>query len=164
MARFSDEVKQQVKDTADIVEIVSAYTDLRQRGKDYWGLCPFHDERTPSFKVNPLDKLYYCFSCEASGDVFRFVEEKEGLSFPEAVETLADRYGVELEVEDPRAEAARRKRARLYELLARTAEFYVRYLWDSPKAGKARDYLAGRGLGEQVLRAPRSAPTFATAE
>lgn len=154
MARFSDEVKQQVRDAADIVEIVSAYSDLRQRGKDYWGLCPFHDERSPSFKVNPLDKLYYCFGCEASGDVFRFVEEKEGLSFPEAVESLAERYGVELEreSEDPKAEAARRKRARLYELLERTAEFYTRYLWESPKAGKARDYLARRGLQEQVLR------------
>ena len=76
----------------------------------------------PRFKVNPLDKLYYCFGCEASGDVFGFVQEKEGLGFPEAVELLAERYGVELErdAEDPRAEAARRKRARILELLERT--------------------------------------------
>src|SRR5919106_3022264 len=154
MARFTTESRDRVKDAADIVEIVSAYTDLQQRGQDYWGNCPFHDERTPSFKVNPRDKLYYCFGCEASGDVFRFVEEKEGLDFPDAVESLAERYGVELEreSEDPRAEAARRKRARLYELLQRTAEFYERYLWESPKAAKAREYLAGRGLKEEVLR------------
>ena len=125
-----------------------------ERGKDFWGLCPFHDERTPSFKVNPQDKLYYCFGCQASGDVFSFVEEKEGLLFPEAVESLAERYGVEIEreSEDPRAEEARRRKARLWELLERTAEFYARYLWEAPKAAKARDYLEGRGLGEEVLR------------
>jgi DNA primase len=156
MARFTDESKQRVREAADIVEIVSAYTDLRQRGKDWWGLCPFHDENSASFKVNPLDKLYYCFGCEASGDVFSFVEEKEGLSFPEAVESVAERYGVELEreAEDPRAEAARRKRARLYEVLERTSQFYVKYLWEGEKreAVHAREYLAERGLEEVALR------------
>jgi DNA primase len=154
MARFTTDSRDRVKDAADIVEIVSTYTDLQQRGQDYWGNCPFHDERTPSFKVNPRDKLYYCFGCEASGDVFRFVEEKEGLSFPEAVESLAERYGVELEreSEDPQAEEKRRRRARLWELLERTTKFYERYLWESPKAERARKYLAERGLREEVLR------------
>src|SRR5215204_674513 len=154
MAKFTTESKERVKEAADIVEIVSAYTDLQQRGQDYWGNCPFHDERTPSFKVNPRDKLYYCFGCEASGDVFRFVEEKEGLTFPEAVESLGERYGVELEreSEDPRAEEKRRRRARLWELLERTAKFYERYLWESPKAERARGYLKDRGLSEDVLR------------
>ncbi len=154
MAKFTNESKERVKDAADILEIVSAYTDLQQRGQDYWGNCPFHDERTPSFKVNPRDKLYYCFGCEASGDVFRFVEEKEGLTFPEAVESLAERYGVEVEREneDPQAEERRRRKARLWELLERTAKFYERYLWESPKAAKARAYLEKRGLGEDVLR------------
>jgi DNA primase len=154
MARFSRDSVERVKEAADIVEIVSAHTDLRRAGQRYTGLCPFHDERTPSFSVDPVQKIYYCFGCEAGGDVFRFVEEKEGLDFPDAVESLAERYGVELEREreDPRAEAARRKRARLYELLQRTAEFYSRFLWESPKAAKAREYLAERGLGEEVLR------------
>jgi DNA primase len=156
MARFSKDSVDRVKDAADMVEVVSAHTDLRQRGKDWWGLCPFHDESTPSFKVNPLDKLYYCFGCEASGDVFSFIEEKEGLSFPEAVESVAERYGVELEreAEDPRAEAARRRKARLYELLDRTSQFYVKYLWEGEKreAVKAREYLAERGLEEAALR------------
>ena len=154
MAKFTAESKERVKDAADIVEIVSAYTDLAQRGQDYWGNCPFHDERTPSFKVNPRDKLYYCFGCEASGDVFRFVEEKEGLTFPETVESLAERYGVEVEREneDPQAEERRRRKARLWELLERTAKFYERYLWESQKAAKARAYLEERGLGEDVLR------------
>ena len=154
MARFTRESVDRVKEATDIVEIVSAHTDLQQRGQDYWGNCPFHDERTPSFKVNPRDKLYYCFGCEASGDVFRFVEEKEGLDFAAAVESLGERYGVELqrENEDPQAEERRRRKAKLWELLERTAKFYERYLWESQKAAKARAYLEGRGLGEDVLR------------
>jgi DNA primase len=155
VSRFSDQTIERVRDAVDFVEVVSAHTDLRRAGERFSGLCPFHEERTPSFSVDPRDKLYYCFGCEASGDLFTFVEEKEGLAFPEAVEALAERYGVEVEreAEDPRLEQARRRRARLVELLERTATFYVSYLWDSPKAAKARDYLAGRGLGEEVLRA-----------
>src|SRR5262245_13443413 len=154
MARFTRESVDRVKEAVDIVEIVSAHTDLQQRGQDFWGNCPFHDERTPSFKVNPRDKLYYCFGCEASGDVFRFVEEKEGLDFASAVESLSERTGVELEREneDPRAEERRRRKARLWQLLERTAKFYERYLWESPKAERARRYRADRGLGEDVLR------------
>jgi DNA primase len=154
MSRFTRESVDRVKEAVDIVEIVSPYTDLQQRGQDYWGNCPFHDERTPSFKVNPRDKLYYCFGCEASGDVFRFVEEQEGLDFASAVESLGERTGVELkrEDEDPRAEERRRRKAKLWQLLERTAKFYERYLWESPKAEKARAYLTERGLGEEVLR------------
>jgi DNA primase len=154
LSRFTRDSVDRVKEAADIVEIVSSHTDLQQRGQDYWGVCPFHEERTPSFKVNPRDKLYYCFGCEASGDVFRFVEEKEGLAFASAVELLAERYGVELkrEQEDPRAEERRRRKARLWELLELTAKYYERYLWDAQKARRARGYLEGRGLGEDVLR------------
>lgn len=155
MARFSPETVDRVKAAVDMVEIVSAHTDLRRAGERFVGLCPFHEERTPSFSVDPREKLYYCFGCEVGGDVFRFVEEKEGLSFPEAVERLGERYGVEVEreSEDPRAEEARRRRERLWELLERTAAFYVSFLWESPKAEKAREYLAERGLGEEALRA-----------
>jgi DNA primase len=155
MARVTDHSVDRVRQAADIVEIVSAYTDLRRQGTRFVGLCPFHEERTPSFSVDSAKKVYYCFGCEAGGDVFGFLEAKEGLEFREALEMLADRYGVELEreAEDPRAEAVRKRRARLRELLGRTAEFYVSYLWESKEAGRARDYLAQRGLGEEVLRA-----------
>ncbi len=154
MARFSPDTIDRVRSAADIVEVVSAHTDLRRQGERFVGLCPFHEERTPSFSVDAREKLYYCFGCEAGGDVFRFVQEKEGLGFPEAVETLAERYGVEVERErdDPRAEEARRRRVRLSEVLERTAAFYASFLWEAPKAEKAREYLAGRGLGEEVLR------------
>jgi DNA primase len=155
MARFSTDTIERVKESADIVEIISAHTDLRRSGVRFTGLCPFHEERTPSFSVDPREKLYHCFGCGVGGDVIKFVEEKEGLGFAEAVEALGERYGVEVEreSEDPRAEEARRRRARLWELLERTAAFYVSFLWESPKAAKARDYLAGRGLREEVLRA-----------
>jgi DNA primase len=153
--RYTGDSVDRVKEAADIVEIVSAHTELRRAGDRWTGLCPFHDERTPSFSVDSREKLYYCFGCEAGGDVFRFVQEKEGLSFPEAVESLADRYGVQLErdQEDPQAEAARKRRARLAEVLERTAGFYSSYLWESAEAAKAREYLAGRGLEEETLRA-----------
>jgi DNA primase len=154
MALISAESLERVKHTADIVEVISAHTDLRRQGARWTGLCPFHDERTPSFSVEPQEKLYHCFGCGVGGDVIKFVEEKEGMGFAEAVELLADRYGVELErdQEDPRAEAKRQHRRRLEQLLERTAGYYANYLWESKEAGKARDYLAERGLGEQVLR------------
>ncbi len=136
-----------------MVEIVSAHTELRRAGTRYTGLCPFHDERSPSFSVDPQEKLYHCFGCGVGGDVIRFVEEREGLSFADAVESLADRYGVELEreQEDPRAEEQRKQRARLGELLERTAGFYASFLRDAPQAERARGYLGERGLGAEVL-------------
>src|SRR3954452_5989881 len=100
MAKFTPESKERVKDAADILEIVSAYTDLQQRGQDFWGNCPFHDERTPSFQVKPRDELSYCSGCESGGKVFRNEEENEGLTSREAVESLAERYGVEVEPEN----------------------------------------------------------------
>ena len=153
MALFTPGSVERVKEASDIVEVISAHTDLRRSGTRYTGLCPFHDERSPSFSVDPQEKLYHCFGCGVGGDVIKFVEEKEGLSFPDAVEALADRYGVELEreAEDPRAEEQRKARARLQELLERTAGFYTAFLRDAPQAVRAREYLAQRGLGDEVL-------------
>jgi DNA primase len=154
MARISSESINAVRDAADMVTEVGRYTDLRRAGGQMMGLCPFHDESSPSFSVQPQDKLYHCFGCGVGGDIFEFVMEKEGLGFSEAVEALADRYGVELqrEQEDPRAEARRQARQRLQQLLERAAAYYANYLWESTEAGKAREYLAGRGLAEQTLR------------
>ena len=154
MARFSSVSIERVRDAVDIAEVLAPYTELKRAGQRLQGLCPFHDERTPSFSVNPQDKLYYCFGCGEKGDVFTFLQEKEGLPFAEAVETLADRFGVEVEreQEDPRLEETRKRRAKLGELLDRTAAYYVKYLWESDEAEKARGYLLGRGLSEESLR------------
>jgi DNA primase len=154
MALISSESVNQVRDAADMVAEVGRYTDLKRAGGQMMGLCPFHDERSPSFSVDPQDKLYHCFGCGVAGDIFGFVMEKEGLGFSEAVEALADRYGVELqrEQEDPQAEARRQRRQRLQQLLERSAAYYSNYLWSSREAGKAREYLAERGLSEAALR------------
>ena len=155
MARYTDESRDRVRDAVDMVDLVGSRVELRRAGVNrFEGLCPFHDERTPSFGINPAEKLYYCFGCGEGGDAFKFVEETEGVGFAGALEYLADRYGVALEVveEDPAAARRRAERERLLELLERTAAFYVRYLWDSEEAGHAREYLAGRGLDEGALR------------
>ncbi|HSZ70662.1 MAG TPA: DNA primase [Solirubrobacteraceae bacterium] len=155
MALYTSESKDRVRDAVDMIELVSARTELRRAGpSSYEGLCPFHDERTPSFGIDPVKKVYYCFGCQASGDVFTFVQETEGLDFKGALELLAERYGIELQLEqeDPRATERRRRRERLLALLARTAAYYERYLWESTEAARARDYLATRGLREEVLR------------
>jgi DNA primase len=156
MPRYTDESKQRVRDAVDMVELVSARVpELQKKGADsYQGLCPFHEERSPSFSVKPSEKLYYCFGCQASGDVFDFVRETQGLDFVGALEFLADRYRVTLEhvEEDPRATERRRREDRLYTLLDRTCGYYERTLWDSDEGARAREYLAGRGLSEEMLR------------
>ncbi len=155
MALYTKESRDRVRDAVDFLELVSARTDLRRAGPArYEGLCPFHEERTPSFGIDPAQKVYYCFGCQASGDVFTFVQETEGVDFKGALELLAERYGVELqrEQEDPREAERRKQRERLLELLGRTTAYYERYLWESTEASAARKYLAERGLGEEVLR------------
>lgn len=154
MARYTPDSRDRVRDAIDFVELVSTRTELRRAGpRSYEGLCPFHDERTPSFSVEPLEKVYYCFGCQASGDVFTFVQETEGVDFKGALELLADRAGIELQLEreDPKEAQRRARRERLLELLTRTASYYERYLWESGEASHARSYLEGRGLGKEML-------------
>ncbi|MGI8593784.1 MAG: DNA primase [Solirubrobacteraceae bacterium] len=154
MTRYAADSRDRVRDAVDMVDLVSKRTELRRAGADHYsGLCPFHDERTPSFGISPSKKVFHCFGCAQSGDLFDFVMETEGLDFVAAMESLADRYGVTLEREDedPQAAEVRRGRERLSELLDRTAEYYARYLWDSDEASRARSYLEERGLGREVL-------------
>jgi DNA primase len=154
MTRIKDASVREAVEAADMVEVVQARTQLRKAGARYTGLCPFHDERTPSFSVNPQDKLYYCFGCGKGGDIISFVRETEQLDFAQAVEWLAERFRVSLEYEEssPEREAARSRRERLLSLLEQATSFYERYLWDSEAGGPAREYLESRGLGEEVCR------------
>src|SRR5881394_2023546 len=154
MARIRDASVREAVEAADMVEVVSARTQLRRSGARWTGLCPFHDEKTPSFSVNPVEKLFYCFGCGKGGDLITFVRETEQLDFAQAVEWLAERYRVTLEYEEssPERDAERSRRERLLALLEQAAGFYERYLWDSESGEPAREYLRGRGLGEDVCR------------
>ena len=155
MARIKDSSVRDVIAAADMVEVVSGKTQLRRAsGSRYTGRCPFHEEKTPSFSVNPVDKLYYCFGCGKGGDVISFVRETESLDFVGAVEWLAERFRVSIEVEEasPRVEAERRRRERLYALLEQTTVFFERLLWEGDAGEPVRAYLNERGLGEAVSR------------
>jgi DNA primase len=154
VARIKDASVEAVRQAADIVAVVSARTQLRKSGARHVGLCPFHDERTPSFSVSADKGTYHCFGCGAGGDTVRFVEETEGVGFVGAIEWLADRFNVQLEYEEfsPGEEERRRHRDRLFTLLEHATRFYERYLWDAPAGSQARDYLSGRGLREEACR------------
>jgi DNA primase len=154
MARIKETSVREVVAAADMVEVVSGRTSLRKAGARYSGRCPFHEERTPSFSVNPADKLYHCFGCGKGGDVITFVRETENLDFAEAVEWLAERFRVNLEYEEtsPQLEESRKRRDRLHAVLEQATSFYERHLWETAAGAPVREYLASRGLGETVCR------------
>ena len=154
MARIKDTSVEQVKAAAEILPLVEDYVRLRKAGGTYKGLCPFHQEKTPSFTVSPVRGTFKCFGCGEGGDAITFVEKLEGVDFVGAIETLAKRFGVELEYEEisPEAENARRRKERLNTLLERATVFYERVLWESEQAAFVREYLASRGLGEEVSK------------
>ncbi len=149
---ISDEDKERVRQATDFVQLVAETVELRQRGQEFWGCCPFHGEKTPSFKVNPSTGLWHCFGCGDGGDVFSYVQRRENLDFPDAIRYLADRAGIELS-EDGTARRGPRK-TRLMEALGEAEAFYhtmlMRGRGEGPDA--ARRYLAGRGFGSEVCR------------
>lgn len=154
MPYYPQEKIDEVNESADLVELVSHYVALKRAGSTYKGLCPFHSEKTPSFIVTPHRRMFHCFGCGVGGGPIRFLMMITGQSFPEAVEELAGRYGVEL----PAAEAAERSRgasrenrAALFEVMRRAQEFFEANLW-RPEGLEARRYLAGRGLDQRTTR------------
>ena len=154
MARIKDSSVEAVKSAADILPLVEDYVRLRKAGGTYKGLCPFHQEKTPSFTVTPARGTYKCFGCGEGGDAISFVEKLEQVDFVGAIESLAKRFGVEIEYEEisPEADRARRQKERLGQLLDRATVFYERLLRESDQAAFVRDYLAARGLGDEVCR------------
>ena len=154
MARIKQESVEAVKAAADIVAVVEVRTRLRKAGSSYKGLCPFHEEKTPSFSVQPDKGSYHCFGCGVGGDAISFVQETEGLDFVGAIEWLADRFRVPLEYEEvsPQVDAERRRRERLYALLEQAASFYERLLWDSRAGEPSRAYLESRGFGIEICK------------
>ena len=150
---ISDEDKERVRQATDIVQLVGETVELRQRGREFWGCCPFHHEKTPSFKVDPATGLWHCFgACSEGGDVFKYVMKRENLSFPDSIRYLADRAGIEL-TEDRGAARGPRKN-RLIEALTLADDYYHTMLMRGRGEGPAaaRAYLAGRGFGSDVCR------------
>lgn len=148
---ISDEDIQKVREASDIVEIVGERVPLRQRGRDFWCCCPFHNEKTPSCKIDPVTQLWHCFGCGEGGDVFGFVMKADDLTFPDAVRALADRAHVDIH-ETGGSGVTQGRKARLRQVCAATCEFYHAQLMrgKSQEAAAARSYLGGRGFGGEV--------------
>jgi DNA primase len=150
MGLIPDHIIGEIRDRSDIVAVIGQHVKLRKAGQNHKGLCPFHNEKTPSFNVNGDKGFFYCFGCHKKGDVFTFVMELEGKSFIEAAETLAGRAGILI----PQSESAPRERSRRTELLQLTAlarEFFINQL-DAPGGKRAREYLVSRGLGAEIAQ------------
>ena len=150
---ISDDKKEEIRATADIVEVVGDYVKLKKSGSGFTGLCPFHNEKTPSFHVTPRLGIYKCFGCGESGDVFNFVMQLEGISFPESLRTLAERYGIDIpDEENDRDEEQTQKREGIYHALKFAGLYFHTQLHESNDAEKARDYLEKRGYGKKIQR------------
>ena len=146
-----DEKVEEVRRSADLVEVAEDYVQLKQSGSRYMGLCPFHNEDTPSFSVDPDQNLYYCFGCGNGGDVFKFVQEIEGVGFLESVRVLAERYGIPLPEEEADQEAANEREAILHALRF-AARFFYRQLTQSDRGRPALDYLRQRGFAPKTIK------------
>jgi len=147
-----DEAVETIRQRIDIVELVSRYVKLKKVGSNYTGLCPFHAEKAPSFTVSPRKGFFHCFGCKASGDVFSFLMKIEGKDFPEVLQELADRAGVELPQRRPADIRGREEGRRQLEINQVAADYYHRQLLDPGVGRRARDYLKQRGLGEDFVR------------
>ena len=153
MRGFDNKFLDELKAKSDIVETVSRYVTLEQRGGNFWGRCPFHHEKTPSFCVNSVDQFYYCFGCHKAGDVINFVQEIESVDFYDAVKILAERARMELpsiSASDEKIKEQKEKKTRLLNILKDTARYYAKNL-RSPEGEKHLSYAFNRGLTEETL-------------
>ena len=150
---YPDEMIEEVRSRNDIVDVISGYVKLQRKGSSYFGLCPFHNEKSPSFSVSPGKQMYYCFGCGAGGNVFTFLMEYENYSFQEAVKTLADRAGVALpEIEySQEAKRARDEKNAVLEVNREAAKYYY-YLLRTPEGAPGLEYLKKRGLTAETMQ------------
>lgn len=149
---FAKEEIDTIRQGIDIVEVVSEYVELKKRGKNLVGLCPFHSEKTPSFSVDPEKQMFYCFGCGVGGDIFSFLMQIDKLTFPEAVENLAQRLGITLQPGDSRQRKRLTELEQVLEANRRAKQFYQYLLYKHPRAEQARRYLINRGLTGAVIK------------
>ena len=149
---ISEEDIQKVREANDLVEVIGERTPVKQRGRDFWCCCPLHNEKTPSFKIDPALQLWHCFGCGEGGDVFGFIMKTEDLSFPEAVRRLAERAHIDIAESGGRKSIGSSRKARLKAVCDETSQFYHCQLMRNPgsDASAARSYLGARGLGGEV--------------
>ncbi len=152
---FSDSFVDEVRRTADIVRFISDHVSLKKAGVSWKGLCPFHQEKTPSFNVRSEPPLFHCFGCGEGGDVFKFVMLRERASFPEAVEVVARRFGVAVPENRYDMGPDRKEREEILAIMEAATEHFVRTLWTAPGT-RARDYLTGRGFKRETLERIRA--------
>ena len=145
--------KEQVRSTANIVEVISGYVPLKKRGQNFWGCCPFHGEKTPSFAVNPAKNMFYCFGCHEGGDIFKFIMKIENCGFTEALKLLAGRYGIAVPERQKTAVEIRREkqRERIHETNATAAKFFQACLLKTDYGKNALAYLKGRGISQGII-------------
>ena len=152
MARYSDEIIDEIRNRNDIVDVISQYVVLKRSGRNFFGLCPFHKEKSPSFSVSPDKQIFHCFGCGEGGNVFHFISKIENISFPEALETLADRAGVELPVLDSDVDSKQALlKSKVYEINKCAADFYHENLY-KPTAKVAQEYVKQRKLDNNTLK------------
>ncbi|MHC1693327.1 MAG: DNA primase [Sphaerochaetaceae bacterium] len=152
MAKYSESVIEEIKSKLSIVEIVSNYLTLNRKGDRFWGLCPFHNEKTPSFSVLPDRGFYHCFGCGKSGSMFDFIMEMEHLTFPESVKYLAEKCGISIEEETPADKIRRTEIETLRDLYAKISASFHYILFESSSADNARNYLAGRKISVEMQK------------
>ena len=153
MAYYSDELLDEVKNKNDIVDVVSRYVTLKRKGRNLFGCCPFHNEKTPSFSVSPERQIFHCFGCGVGGNVINFISKIENVNFIEAVEILANKAGINLpQKSNPYEEKQERLKATLYKINELTANFYHERLY-KPEAKIAQDYVKKRKLNNATLKA-----------
>jgi DNA primase len=146
------EIIDQIRQVANIVDIASRYTTLKKRGKKYVGLCPFHSEKDPSFTVDDEKQLFHCFGCGAGGDIFTLIMEKENLSFPEALRSLAQKYNIALPQQSKVSPQLRKLEEQLFKINEETLAFFKKNLFTSAEGEKAHDYLKKRGVSEKIIQ------------
>ena len=150
---YPEDVVEEVRTRNDIVDVISGYVKLQKKGANYFGLCPFHNEKSPSFSVSPQKQMYYCFGCGAGGNVITFVMEYENYTFPEALKVLADRAGVHLpEVEYSKEERAKADRRSTLLEINKLAANYFYYQLHQPHGKLGYDYFRGRELSDDTIR------------
>ena len=147
--RYSDEILNEVRENSDIVEVISQYVHLNRSGRNYFGLCPFHNEKSPSFSVSPDKQIFHCFGCGVGGNVFTFISKIEGIGFKEAIENLADRAGIVLPKSTNNEDSKREElKSKVYKVNNFTADYYHKRLYEprtrNIRKNRSTSYILGK--------------------